>query len=133
MKYLVILLALVPTLALSDKSDDETETVPVSDYRSDAFGFRFRSNPATWYGWPGIAETYPHAVFGALSESGYGAVVMSFCWAGPLPAENAVISVMLEQFGEEYPTDFIKEETAIKSASVSGRYLVGRDTIDDTA
>jgi transglutaminase-like putative cysteine protease/tetratricopeptide (TPR) repeat protein len=132
MKYLVILLALVPTLVLSDKSDGETETVPVSDYRSDVFGFRFRSNSAMWHGWPEIDETYPHAVLGALSESGYGAVVMSFCWAGPRPAENAVVSVMLEQFGEEYPTDFVKEETAIKSTSVSGRYMVGRDTIDDS-
>ena len=131
MKYLIIFLALVPLLALSDSSDDKAGVVSVSDYRSATFGFRFRSNPAKWYGWPEIDETYPHAALGALSASGYGAVVMPFCWTGPRPTERAVISVMLEQFGEDYPTEFIQEETPIKTAGVSGQYMVGRDKVDD--
>ena len=131
MRYLIIFLALVPMLALSEQSGDEAEVVAVSDFRSATFGFRFRSNPAKWYGWPEINETYPYAALGALSDSGYGTVVIPFCWAGPRPTEHAVFSVMLEQFGEEYPTDFIREETPIKRADLSGRYMVGRDTIDD--
>ena len=102
----------------------------VADYRSDTFGFRFKSDPAQWFAWPEIADTYPYAALGALSAKGYGVVAMPFCWKGEKPNEQSIVSVMLAQFGEDYPTEFIKSETPIEKDDASGRLLIGRDVVD---
>lgn len=79
----------------------------VSDYRSSTFGYRFRARSRGWIAWDDFSDTNDGADIGALSSKGYGTVVMPVCWQGEAPAPNALYRVIMQQFGEDYPSDFI--------------------------
>ena len=103
----------------------------VSDYRSKTFGYRFRTRGNGWYEWTDLKETNESADVGALSARGYGAVVMPVCWRGERPIDNAVFSIMMQQFGEDYPSDFITAEYEISKGDATGKLLVGIEESDD--
>jgi tetratricopeptide (TPR) repeat protein len=145
MKFLSLLFMLAPITLLAEANtawdgfslratalaaSSASSEIDVAHYRTDTFGFEFESNPVQWFAWPEIAETYPYAAFGVLAASGHGAVVMPFCWQGPQPTEQAIVSVMLAQFGEEYPSSFVRDEIPIKKDDASGRLLIGLDRVD---
>ncbi len=102
------------------------------DYPSGTFGYRFRAAARSWYEWSDLDETNEAADIGALSTMNYGSVVMPVCWQGPPPARNAVYRVMMQQFGEDYPSDFIASETDIEKDGAKGKLLVGYDDSDGT-
>jgi tetratricopeptide (TPR) repeat protein len=106
------------------------DTTGVRDYRSTTFGYRFRARDRGWYSWSDLAMTNEGADFGALAARGYGAVVMPVCWDGPRPTNNAIYRVMMQQFGEDYPSDFITEEFDIAKDGATGKLLVGREEQD---
>ncbi|RZV36117.1 MAG: DUF3857 domain-containing protein [Chromatiales bacterium] len=99
----------------------------VRDYRSPTFGYRFQARGRGWYGWKDLAETNDGADFGALSGRDYGTVVLPACWQGGRPADNAIYRVMMQQFGEDYPSDFIFEERDIEKDGAVGKLLIGRE------
>jgi hypothetical protein len=103
----------------------------VDEYRSQTFDYRFRSKDKTWYSWTDLEENYAGADLGALSTEGFGTVVLPVCWSGPAPVENAVYSVMMRQFGESYPSDFIDSEEPVGKDSARGRRFGGREDHDD--
>lgn len=104
---------------------------PVTDYRSQAFAYRFHTRGDDWFSWTDLEESYDGADLGALSSEGYGAVVLPVCWNGPAPHENAIYSVMMQQFGETYPTDFITSEEAVTKDGATGRLFRGREDHED--
>ena len=106
------------------------DTMNVRDYRSTTFAYRFRARDRGWYRWTDLAETNEGADFGALAARGYGAVVMPVCWEGPRPTNNAIYRVMMQQFGEDYPSDFINEENDIGKDGAAGKLLVAREEND---
>jgi len=106
------------------------DTTDIRDYRSTTFGYRFRARDRGWYSWTDLADTNEGADFGALATRGYGAVVMPVCWEGPRPTNNAIYRVMMQQFGEDYPSDFITEEFDIEKDGATGKLLVGREKND---
>jgi tetratricopeptide (TPR) repeat protein/transglutaminase-like putative cysteine protease len=97
------------------------------DYRSTTFGYRFRARDRGWYGWSDLSETNEGADFGALAARGYGTAVMPMCWEGARPTNNAIYRVMMQQFGEDYPSDFITEELDIEKDGATGKLLIGRE------
>jgi tetratricopeptide (TPR) repeat protein/transglutaminase-like putative cysteine protease len=97
------------------------------DYRSGTFGYRFRARDRRWYGWTDLTETNEGADFGALSARGYGTAVMPVCWEGARPTNNAIYRVMMQQFGEDYPSNFITEELDIEKDGATGKLLFGRE------
>jgi transglutaminase-like putative cysteine protease/tetratricopeptide (TPR) repeat protein len=99
----------------------------VEDYRSETFAYRFRARGDGWFGWNNLAETNDGADFGALSARGYGAVVMPMCWQSRRPTENALYRVVMQQFGEDYPSDFISEERDIRKGDASGKLFIGTE------
>lgn len=103
------------------------EASDVRDYHSTTFGYRFRARDRGWYAWTDLADTNEGADFGALAARGYGAVVMPMCWDGPRPTDNAIYRVMMQQFGEDYPSDFITEEVDIEKQGARGKLLVGSE------
>ncbi len=103
------------------------ETSDVKDYRSTTFGYRFRAQDRGWYAWTDLAETNEGADFGALAARGYGAVVMPACWVGARPTDNAIYRVMMQQFGEDYPSDFITEEVDIEKDGATGKLFIGTE------
>jgi tetratricopeptide (TPR) repeat protein len=103
------------------------DTPDVRDYRSATFGYRFQARDRGWFGWTDLAEANEGADFGALAARGYGAVVMPVCWEGPRPTNNALYRVMMQQFGEDYPSDFVTEEFDVKKDGATGKLLVGRE------
>ncbi|MDH4047994.1 MAG: DUF3857 domain-containing protein [Gammaproteobacteria bacterium] len=105
-------------------------TRPVDDYRSQTFGYRFRTDSRDWFSWADLVKDYESADIGALSSKGYGTIVLPVCWNGAAPPENAVFSVFMKQFGEDYPSDFIKEEQPVTKGDASGRLFIGRDNVD---
>jgi len=106
------------------------DTSDVRNYRSATFGYRFRARDRGWYGWTDLAETNEGADFGALAARGYGAVVMPACWEGTRPTNNAIYRVMMQQFGEDYPSDFITEEFDIEKDGATGKLFIGREEDD---
>lgn len=52
---------------------------------------------------------------------------MPVCWEGPRPTNNALYRVMMQQFGEDYPSDFVTEEFDVKKDGATGKLLVGRE------
>lgn len=109
----------------------ETRNRPVEDYRSQAFAYRFRTRGDDWFSWTDLGESYDGADLGALSSEGYGSVVMPVCWNGPAPHENAIYSVMMKQFGEPYPTDFISSEEPVSKDGATGRLFRGQEDHED--
>ena len=103
------------------------KTPSVRDYRSPTFGYRFRARDRGWYRWADLAETNDGADFGALSARNYGAVVLPACWQGARPPDNAIYRVMMQQFGEDYPSDFVFEERDIEKDGAVGKLFIGRD------
>ncbi len=103
------------------------ETSSVKDYRSPTFGYRFRARDRGWYSWSDLAENNDGADFGALSARNYGAVVLPACWDGARPTDNAIYRVMMKQFGEDYPSEFIFEEQDIEKDGAAGKLFIGRD------
>ena len=95
------------------------EPKSIRDYRSDVFGYRFRARARGWLAWTDLEESNDGADIGVLSARGYGAVVMPFCWQGARPTDNAVYRVMMQQLGEDYPSDFITEEHDIKKGGAA--------------
>ncbi|HSD68081.1 MAG TPA: DUF3857 domain-containing protein [Woeseiaceae bacterium] len=103
---------------------------PVDAYDSKTFAYGFRAGNKEWFGWADLAEDYEGADLGALSSKSYGAVVLPVCWNGPKPAETAIYSVMMQQFGEAYPSKFVKEERLLERDGVTGRLFLGREKND---
>lgn len=103
----------------------------VDDYHSKTFAYRFRASKKEWFGWADLVEDYEAADLGALSSKGYGAVVLPVCWMGPKPAETAIYTVMMQQFGETYPSKFIMEERPLEVDGLSGRLFLGRERHGD--
>ena len=99
----------------------------VSDYRSKTFAYRFRARDRGWFSWTDLKETNEGADFGALGARDYGAVVMPACWTGARPTDNAIYRVMMQQFGEDYPSDFIFEEQDIEKDGATGKLFIGRE------
>ncbi len=99
----------------------------VHDYRSDVFGYRFRARANSWFEWSDLKESNDTADIGALSARGFGAVVMPICWQGARPTDNAIYRIMMQQFGEDYPSDFITEEQAIEKDGASGKLFIGSE------
>ncbi|HNP63614.1 MAG TPA: DUF3857 domain-containing protein [Woeseiaceae bacterium] len=102
----------------------------VKDYRSDTFAYRFRARGNGWFNWSDLKETNDGADIGALSARGYGAVVMPVCWLGDRPNDSAIFRVMMQQFGEDYPSPFITRELEINKGDASGKLLVGVEEAD---
>ncbi len=102
----------------------------VEDYRSTTFGYRFRARARGWFPWGDLSETNDGADMGALSSKGYGAVVMPVCWDGPAPTANAIYRVVMQQFSEDYPSDFISEERDITKGDARGKLLIGVEDND---
>ncbi len=102
----------------------------VGDYRSATFGYRFRARARGWFPWGDLAETNDGADVGALSSKGYGAVVMPVCWRGAAPSDNAIYRVVMQQFGEDYPSDFISEERDAQKGDARGKLLIGVEEND---
>jgi len=102
----------------------------VRDYRSKVFGYRFRATEKDWFEWSELGDANAGADIGALSARGYGTVVMPVCWEGARPTSNAVYRVMMQQFGEDYPSDFITAEQEISKGDASGKLLVGIEKSD---
>ena len=113
------------------KANINLAAVPKSirDYRSDVFGYRFRARAHNWFVWSDLEESNEGADIGVLSARGYGAVVMPLCWQGDRPTDNAVYRVMMQQLGEDYPSDFITEEHDIEKGGATGKLLIG---VEDT-
>ncbi|MDH3333052.1 MAG: hypothetical protein OEM30_01530, partial [Gammaproteobacteria bacterium] len=99
----------------------------VRDYRSPTFGYRFRARDRGWYAWTDLRETNEGADFGALATRDYGVVVMPACWEGTRPTDNAIYRVMMQQFGEDYPSEFIFDERDIKKDGATGKLFLGRE------
>ena len=107
-----------------------TKSASVRDYRSPTFGYRFRARDRGWYSWTDLAETNDGADFGALSARNYGAVVLPACWQGARPTDNAIYRVMMQQFGEDYPSDFVFEEQDVEKDGAAGKLLLGREDVE---
>lgn len=103
----------------------------IRDYRSDVFGYRFRARARNWFVWSDLKESNEGADIGVLSARGYGAVVMPLCWQGARPTDNAVYRVMMQQLGEDYPSDFIIEERDIRKDGATGKLLIGVEETED--
>ncbi len=99
----------------------------IRDYRSEVFGYRFRARASTWFEWSDLRESNDTADIGVLSSRGYGAVVMPVCWQGERPTAVAIYRIMMQQFGEDYPSDFIAEEHEIEKDGATGKLFVGTE------
>lgn len=107
------------------------ESKSIRDYRSDVFGYRFRTRARSWFAWTDLKESNDGADIGVLSARGYGAVVMPICWQGARPTDSAVYQVMMQQLGEDYPSDFITEEHDIEKGGATGKLLIGVEETED--
>jgi tetratricopeptide (TPR) repeat protein len=103
---------------------------PIRDFRSATFGYRFRAREKAWFEWADLKETNEGADIGALSTKGYGTVVMPMCWKGAPPTHNAIYRIMMQQFGEDYPSDFISSEQDIRKGNATGKLLIGSEERD---
>jgi tetratricopeptide (TPR) repeat protein len=102
----------------------------IRDYHSPTFGYRFRARDRGWYASSNLRETNEGADFGALATLDYGLVVMPVCWEGSRPTDNVIYRVMMQQFGEDYPSAFIFDEKDIKKDGASGKLFLGREEAD---
>jgi len=102
----------------------------IRDYRSATFGYRFRAQRGGWYEWPDLEGAADGADVGALSAHGFGTAVMPVCWLGNRPTDNAIFSVMMQQFGEDYPSDFITEEIPVSKGDATGKLLIGTEEVE---
>ncbi len=109
------------------------ESSDIKNYHSTTYGYRFRARDRGWYAWTDLADTNEGADFGALAARGYGAVVMPVCWNGPRPTDNVIYRVVMQQFGEDYPSDFITEELDIEKDGATGKLIVGREEAEGEA
>lgn len=100
------------------------------DHRSEAFGYRFRARASIWFDWTDLKDTNEGADVGAMSSLGYGAVVMPVCWNGAPPTDDAVYRIIMQQFGEDYPSDFITSERNVKKGDARGKLLIGYEESD---
>jgi tetratricopeptide (TPR) repeat protein/transglutaminase-like putative cysteine protease len=118
------------SFSIPDRSanmDIKADPRSVRDYRSDVFGYRFRARGNGWFDWSDLKASNDSADIGALSSRGYGAVVMPVCWQGARPADVAIYRIMMQQFGEDYPSDFITEEHTIEKMGATGKLLIGTE------
>lgn len=124
---------LLASFSIIDRtSNSSTASIVKSsrDYRSETFGYRFRARGKVWFDWEDVKETNEGADVGALSSLGYGAVVMPVCWRGAPPTDDAVYRVIMQQFGEDYPSEFITGEHNVKKGDATGKLLIGIEESD---
>ncbi|MDH5501486.1 MAG: hypothetical protein OEY72_10350, partial [Gammaproteobacteria bacterium] len=98
---------LMAAFSIPDRSANmglEADPRSIRDHRSEVFGYRFRARANTWFEWSDLRENNDTADIGVLSSRGYGAVVMPVCWQGARPTDVAVYRIMMQQFGEDYPS-----------------------------
>lgn len=103
----------------------------IRDHRSEVFGYRFRARASAWFEWSDLKESNDTADIGVLSSRGYGAVVMPVCWQGERPTDVAIYRIMMQQFGEDYPSDFITEEHEIEKDGATGKLFIGSEESED--
>ena len=124
---------LLSSFSIIDRTaDNRVASVAKSsrDHRSAAFGYRFRARASMWFDWTDLKDTNDGADVGALSSRGYGAVVMPVCWNGAPPTDDAVFRIIMQQFGEDYPSGFITSERNVKKGDASGKLLIGYEDSD---
>lgn len=114
-----------------EQTEPDRQAGDVRDYRSTTFGYRFRATDRRWYPWIDVADTNEGADFGALGLGDYGAVVLPVCWKGQRPNDTSLYRVMMQQFGEDYPSDFITREEDVEKDGATGKFFYGTDTVDD--
>ena len=100
----------------------------VKNYTSAGFGYGVSARGDGWQAWPNLENEIDGSDFGALSNKGYGALVSPVCWDGPAPRRNTIYSVMLQEFGADYPSDFIQREEDIEIENATGKFFAGVDT-----
>lgn len=110
-----------------DKNRQVVIPTSVKNYRSATFGYRFRARERGWFAWNDLSTAGRGADFGAQSTRGYAAIVMPVCWTGARPNDDAIYRVVMQQFGEDYPSDFITEEYAVKKDGAGGKLFVGHE------
>jgi tetratricopeptide (TPR) repeat protein len=115
----------------ANKSAVAVAAKTIRDYRSEVFGYRFRARDSGWYAWTDLRESNDGADIGVLSTKGYGSVVMPVCWQASRPTQTAVYRIMMQQFGEDYPADFITEEKDVEKDGATGKLLIGVEPSDD--
>lgn len=103
----------------------------IRNFRSDVFGYHFKARASGWHNWSQLKKQSDGADVGALAARGYGTLVMPVCWRGSKPPDNAIYSMMMQQFDEDYPSDFIEHEEPIQKGAASGRLLVGTEQTED--
>ena len=121
---------LMAAFSIPDRSANmglEADPRSIRDHRSEVFGYRFRARANTWFEWSDLRENNDTADIGVLSSRGYGAVVMPVCWQGARPTDVAVYRIMMQQFGEDYPSAFITEEHEIKKDGATGKLFIGTE------
>ena len=115
---------------LGDAILADTPAKPVARYRSEAFAYELDADKDIWFPWSGLDEDYPYADTGALGSKGYGAAIMPYCWDGSRPTQLAVLDVIMDRFGEDYPSPFITREEPLTRDGMTGVHLHGTDTVD---
>jgi transglutaminase-like putative cysteine protease/tetratricopeptide (TPR) repeat protein len=128
MRYRALLLTL--SLLPMQLAAGEDDADPAGRYVSGAFGYEIDPPAGTWIAWRALEDDYAHADTGFLSERGYGAVVMPFCWQGEAPSRLALLEVFMSRFGEDYPTPFVHTESDVDKGDATGRHLVGDEAVD---
>jgi len=108
----------------------EADPRSIRDYRSEVFGYRFRARANIWFEWSDLRGNNDTADIGVLSSRGYGAVVMPVCWQGARPTDVAVYRIMMQQFGEDYPSAFITDEQEIQKDGATGKLFIGNEESD---
>ena len=123
----MLTLFLLPGLV---QADDEGVSLGGS-YKSQTFAYELDAPLGVWFKWPDLEDDYAYADSGTLGLKGYGAVVMPVCWDGARPTQLALLEVFMERFGEDYPTSFVRSETAVNKGDATGNYLVGNEPVND--
>ena len=129
----ILVALLLVFIAVTDTAAERAlpGTLDREAYESPSFGWRMETRDGAWSPWRDLGDDYPHAEYGLLSHKGYGAVVLPMCWEGERPTELALLDVFMAQFGEQYPTPFVREQRVVHKGEASGSYLFGIEPVGD--
>ncbi|HEX5788387.1 MAG TPA: DUF3857 domain-containing protein [Woeseiaceae bacterium] len=123
---LVLLAACMSAAAASESG----KAGRLADFTSPTWGYAVRSPGVGWQRWTDVHESAEGADYAALSADGYGMVVVPGCWQGAAPPAHPMYRMALQQFGEDYPSDFIDDEREVEKGAAAGRLFAGTDVID---
>ncbi len=108
-----------------------TEGEPLTEFRSDRFGYRLETPRDGWDTWPDVRSDLPSAEIGGTYGADAGFAVIPVSIGKTEVSLDGLTEALLAEMGFEYPGGELESVTPLEGSSVPGYAISARRMVDE--